>query len=207
MSERGSNEQRPKGNFRQWFARRFPDEPPIPLNPSGEIQPDFESQLFRNGTLDSDFDQYMAKTREHLGRISNRHEQDSPPRVAQDIYEYEVMGQEIIWCIRFSKYIPKHWASSDNVKGDFEKAKEVGARLSETLVDAGVSHPNFYVAIAVSKGQKLNTKQLTSLLVRPYFPPWAKEDILASQRKIGVSEGNLRKAMRMADEMGGKARF
>ena len=207
MSDEGGAELSPKGNFIQRFVRRTPDKPAVPPR---EVQPDFESQLFRNGTLDFDFNKYMAEAREDLGRSQNWYENNpywdakrTAESMARDMGDAKY---EMIWRSRFSGQIPRQWHIWYNVKGDFEKARAVGARLSEMLVDAGLSHPHHLVANEVEKGQRLNTKQLAWLFVRPDFPNWNRDEILAAQRKMDVSEDDLREAMRMADEVRNEAR-
>jgi hypothetical protein len=62
------------------------------------------------------------------------------------------------------------------------------------------------VANKVGKGQRLNTRQLAWLFVRPDFPDWNRDEILTAQRKMGVSEDDLREVTRMADEVRKQAR-
>lgn len=209
MSDEGGAEQSPKGNLLQRFVRKTPDKV-VPSNSSRETQPDFESQLFRNGTLEFDFGQYMAEARQDLGRSQNWYENNpyfDAKRTAESMArDMEDAKYEMIWRSRFSGQIPRSWHIWYNVQGDFEKARAAGARLSETLVDAGVSHPHHLVANEVGKGQRLNTRQLAWLFVRPDFPNWNRDEILTAQRKMGVSENDLREAMKMADEVREQAR-
>ena len=156
MTDTGNNEQPPKGNFLQKPVRRTPDRPTVSSSPSREMQSDFERQLFRNGTLDFDLNQYLAEAREDLGRRGNWYEQnpywDAQKTAESMARDMDDAKYEMIWQSRFSGQIPIQWHIEYNVTEDFEKAKEVGARLSEILVDAGVSHPHHLVANVVGKG-------------------------------------------------------
>lgn len=170
-----------------------------------EVVPTFESQLFRNGTLDFNLDQYVAEASQDLR--SRKDWYDNNPywdakRTAESVVrDLDDARYEMIWRNRFSGQIPRQWHIWYNVSHDFEEARKLGVKLNETLVDAGVSHPHHLVANEVGKGQRLNVKQLAWLFARPDFPTWNREEILVAQRKMGVKEGEIHEAMRTADQV------
>lgn len=202
MSESGVNEQAEKKNFLQRIIKGTSGKPTLP---DRDIGSDFESQLFQDGTLDFDLDRYLTEATEDLKRSKDWYGNNpywDERRTAESMTrDMDDATYEMIWRKRFSGQIPRQWHIWYNVKGDFEKARQLGVRMSENLVDAGVSHPHHLVANEVGIGQRLNTKQLAWIFVRPEFPNWNRSEILAAQKKMGVSEDDLRDAMRMADEV------
>lgn len=211
MSNEGGTEQTPRGNFLQRFIKRTLDKVVVtPTHQSREIQSDFESQLFRNGTLDFDLNQYMAEATRDLQRSKDWYGHnpywDAKKTAGSMARDMNDAKYEMIWKSRFSGQIPKYWYIWYNVIGDFEKARRLNARLSETLIDAGVSHPHHLVAYEVGKGQRLNTRQLAWLFVRPDFPDLNRDEIITAQRKMGVSEKELQVAIKMADQVCSEAR-
>jgi hypothetical protein len=88
-----------------------------------------------------------------------------------------------------------------NVMDDFEKAREQKVGLNHTLVDAGITHPHHLVANEVGKGQRLDTKQLAWLFVRPDFPEWKLNEILTAQKQKGVGSKEIKAAQKLAEEI------
>lgn len=202
MSEPGVNEQAEKKNFLQRIIKGTSGKPTLP---DRDIGSDFESQLFQDGTLDFDLDRYLTEATEDLEKSKDWYDNNiywDEGRIVKNMArDVDHAKYEMIWRRRFSGQIPRQWHLWYIARDDLEKARQLGVRISETLIDAGVSHPNHLVANEVGIGQRLNTKQLAWIFVRPEFPNWNRNEILAAQRKMGVSEDDLREAMRMADEV------
>lgn len=201
MIEQSLIEQAPKDNSPQRSVGPSPNSLAVP---SGEIAQSFESQLFRNGTLEFDFDQYLAEAATNLTRKKDWYPSahwDAKRALESLSSDIDDSRYEMTWRRRFSGQIPQQWHIWYNVRNDFEAAKRVGVQLSETLVNAGISHPHHFVANEVGKGQRLNIKQLAWLFARPDFPDWNRDQILAAQRRMGVIEVDIREATRIADEV------
>jgi hypothetical protein len=202
MSEGNTIEQSPKGNFLQRFIKRSPNNPVAPRN---EVVQTFESQLFRGGTLEFNPDHYLTEAADDLKKQKDWYDNNpywDAKRTAESISrDMDDAKYEMIWRRRFSGQIPQQWYIWYNVSHDFEDARRLGVQLSETLVDAGVSHPHHLVANEVGQGQRLSIKQLAWLFARPDFPDWNRDQILVSQRKMGIKEEDICEAMRAADKV------
>ncbi len=181
-----------------------PPKLPIPKRESIPVS-DFEGELFRDGTLDFNLDKYMARAREDLDRKKNWYEENpgwDARRTAESMArDYQGANYELIWRDRFSGRVPKRWDLWYFAMDDFKKAGQLGARLSQTLVDAGVSYPHHLVANETGKGQLLNTRQLAWLFVRPDLPLWNRNQIMEAQLKMGVKKEDIKHAMKLADEV------
>jgi hypothetical protein len=166
----------------------------------------FERDLFRSGTLDFNLEKYVVEANKSLERTRQWYgqggwdEKRAAESFARDIQDAHY---DLIWQQSFSGKVPRHWDIWYNVQNDFEKAREQKATLSPTLVDAGISHPHHLVANAVGKGQRLDARQIAWLFVRPDFPEWNREQIIAAQRDMGVKDEDIQAGMRMAEEVRG----
>jgi hypothetical protein len=164
---------------------------------------EFERELFKRGTLEFDFDQYLAE-REHLLVYSGKKlkEEGWKPDFAARIIEG--IGDETthyhVWQSHFSGQVPEDWKSWTLTWGAFRRAGELGFQLSSPLVDAGVSYPASLVAIEAGETQRLNETQLAILLARPDLYDYQREAVLAAQMEMGVSEEVIHEATRIAKE-------
>ncbi len=169
----------------------------------------FEQELFREGKLHFNFDDYAQKTRRYLKKTEDFCQEgyfDENISAEMMAREYEYAYQGLVWRQRFSGEVPKSWDIWYNTKKDFEKAKEEKVRLSSKLIDAGITYPHHIVALEVAKSQILNLRQLTWVFVRPDLPGWARSKIFESQLKKGVNEETIEAAKKKAEEVREKIR-
>lgn len=102
-----------------------------------------------------------------------------------------------LWLKRFSNFVPAHWEYWRSVYHDLEIAEKSKIQLDQVLIDAAVMHPVFVVAKKAGRSQKLNVRQLSWLLSRPYFLEVSlyKQEIISTQTERGMSEKEIAKAI------------
>jgi len=171
----------------------------------------FESELFRDGPYV--FDEYefsrekLDDLKEYMDWLEEVRSELSPDTQELHIKSLLEMPKSLnierLWREHFSGKIPKSWGGPwYNVIKDFEKAAKARVQLSEVLVDAGLSYPNqMYVAMRVATSQRLNTRQLSWVLLRPDFPKWAVKDIYHAQKNMGMSDEEWQKAIDLANSI------
>jgi hypothetical protein len=175
----------------------------VPSTPSATSQSNFEQELFRNGTYEFNVERDLASHTKYLQRSRDWFENVGWPTDKAASYFHRQVGEknhEIMWQQHFSGKIPSHWDWYGNVLKDFQKAREQKVSLSQTLVDAGITHIHWSVASEVGTGQKLNVTQLAWALARPDFSKWVLNDILAAQEGMGVSRKDIEAARKLAEQ-------
>jgi hypothetical protein len=178
----------------------------ISRKPNEEIavpSSDFEQKLFRKGTYKFDLQKELHKAELDSRRYQSwlREAQTSQGESSlQDFVESE--KHEILWKQSFDRRIPRSWGVSwTSVRRAFTEAGELGVQLSETLVNAGVSHPHHIVVICTGTNQRLHPEQLGLILARRDILSSNSSEVVNAQRKRGMSEQELVEAERIASEM------
>src|SRR3989339_197374 len=170
----------------------------LPGPPSHEYASKFEEGLFRDGVYIFDPKKYRLGTEKLLNKLEDWYrssvhwEADLLEERMQEHFEYA--DHLMIWSAGFSGHIPRHWEySTDHIITDLKEALKVketmraSVILSETLIDAGITHPHPSVNAAAGKVQRLTFKHLVWLFANPSIEPWSRNEILRAQEKFGVT--------------------
>src|SRR3989338_6087594 len=168
--------------------------------PSLEIRSPFEEQLFRDGVMEFNWEEESARAEGELSQDRDALKDWSKKRLEEAVQEEaHFLRHGIAWKAMFQGKVPKNWDSWMNVGSAFRDAKERGAQLSETLMDAGITHPNWIAAQDAGKAQRMNRKQLVwfFLLQRPFF---SVEEVLEEQKSIGTAEADIKASKKEAQE-------
>ena len=164
---------------------------------------DFERSLFEGGAMKFDLDKDIPDVGRHF--MDRRRWYDEHPTWSQEWKTEGVVrlmeeGQfDLAWRQHFGGRIPERWKTWYSAKDDFEAAQNRGIQLSKDLVDAGISHPHHLVANSAGLSQSLNLNQLAMVMARPAMPQWNIDQIVESQRKMGVPESVIKAARDMAE--------
>lgn len=191
--EQGNKEQQPRRSILKALIGWFKG------NRSSEINSaDIETQLFRYGVYYYDHEREIAQAIEEYERSAAWYEQNpywDELRTAQSLEEDKIdIQHDLLWKKHFSGTIPANWFIWYRVMGDFEEAGRYGVQFNDHLIDAGVTHPHHLVVNETGKTQHLNERQLAIILYRNDIPEWNKNQILESQRQMGMSWRTLRAA-------------
>ena len=89
---------------------------------------------------------------------------------------------EIAWQKEFGDRVPSSWRNWSEIKDSFEKADDLSLQLSDSLLEAGLAHPNWRVAHTIGKRQSLNRQQFQLLKNHSDLPPWALEEVVGVQK-------------------------
>lgn len=180
--------------------------PAVLASPDAEMHlpiSDYEQGLFANGVYtydpNSEIDRAEDSIRSHsdwLKRAGWSEDRSS------DSLNYDITHQrwELAWKQHFSGRVPKQWRIWHGAMHDVEVAGERDVQLSDTLIDAAVSHSHHLVTNAAGKHQVLNTHQLAIAFARD-LPPWNLDEIVSSQIEKGMTQDQIREARKLSEEI------
>lgn len=168
----------------------------------------FEQELFRNGTYHFDFEAEIKKSETEYHHYQKWLRNAQPFREQSSLQDFVGSERhEIMWKQFFDGAIPKSWGESwASVMDAVEEAGKRDVQLSDTLVNAGVSHSYHLVANRTGRNQRLSSQQLGLILAREDVPQWNSNEVVEAQRKRGMSDKELREAEKVAAEMRDKMR-
>lgn len=157
---------------------------------------DFETMLFWDGqfVFDHDFEVYFAS--KEISEERHKLKSEYGRRGYEDKMKsfIEEKRHDIAWKREFSEKIPKKWKDLRNICKDFKKAKERNIQLSDTLIDAALSHYHPDVVKSAGVSQKLSKNQLALVIARLEVGtvyPWNYEQILEAQVMRGLTREGL----------------
>lgn len=165
---------------------------------------EFERELFKRGTLEFHVDEYLGEQEHFITHFQESLQEEgwNSDFVAGLIGSArDDIPHHLMWQQHFSEQVPKDWSIWTIAWNDIRKAGTRGIQLNSTLIDAGVSYPEFIVAVEAGKTQRLNETQLAILLARPDIYDHRREEVLSAQRAMGVSEEVIQEATRIAKEI------
>jgi hypothetical protein len=171
---------------------------------SGESNGDFYQRIWEGGAMEFDPEKVAGELQGEFQERRQWYDEHfdgvwwKPDGIAR-IREEAAYG--FAWRRQFAGRIPARWLDWIKCTKDFEEAGNRNIQMSEVLLNAAVSHPNHLVARTVGETQTLNTEQLTVVLASPLMAEWNALDILAAQRKRGVSEKVIEEAEKRAREI------
>lgn len=147
---------------------------------------EFEKRLYEGGSVLSltpgaDLDQELNN---YLGDILMVRSTRGQPDENLDIYLIEsflrLSIEGLAWKYRYRGRLPGRWAHAINIQEDLEAAEQEQATLSPLLLEACVTHPNYYLAIKAARRQIL-PDYLLEMISMGDLPEWAKDEIRTNQ--------------------------
>lgn len=184
------------------------DSPAVVLaSPASEVVAnpnvtDFERNLFADGVYVYNPAAELADAESDIARMTAWYRDNWDIQRAHDSLSDDVSQKrwELSWKQHFSGQVPKDWEMWDAPMMDVEQAGKRGLQLSETLIDAAISHEHHLVANTAGTLQDLNTHQLAIAFARE-LPRWNIDEIVEAQVKRGMSGKQVAEARRMAEDI------